>query len=124
MRVARTKSSRTTSMSPRSIARGTVLCGKYGIAEAAISGQFPDGSGSPLPPPRPPAAPPRDRGGGDQRPVPRRERLVDPLPEPPRRALAPGVRELQADLRGRVRVDEVDDAAPRGNGLGLVDPRA
>ena len=44
-----TKSSRTASMSPRSIARGTWLCGRYGIGEAEISGQLPSCRGSSMP---------------------------------------------------------------------------
>ena len=67
---ARTNSSRTRSMSARVISRGTWLCGKYGSGDA-----------------------------DDERPVPLGQRLVDPLPQQPRRALAAGVGELEADLR-------------------------
>ena len=36
-------------MSARSIAFGIWLCGKYGIADAEISGQVPSASGSSIP---------------------------------------------------------------------------
>ena len=49
IRAAWTNWSRTTSISRRSISRGTWLCGKYGSGEAEMAGQFPSGSGSSIP---------------------------------------------------------------------------
>ena len=42
------------------------------------------------------------------------QRLVDPFPHQLGRALTAGMTELHADLGGRVGVDEIDDAFPRG----------
>src|SRR3989454_427995 len=66
----------------------------------------------------------RDRRRGDQRPVAVGQRLVDPLPEASRRALAAGVGELERDPGQRVPVDKVHDALPGGQVLGLVHARA
>ena len=50
--------------------------------------------------------------GRDDRPVALGQRLVDAVPHQPGRALAPGMAELQAELRAGVGVDEIDDALP------------
>ncbi len=72
------------SMSARVISRGTWLCGKVG-----------------------------QRRRRDDRPAALRKRLVDALPHQLGRALAPGMAELQAELRRRIGVHEIDDALPR-----------
>ena len=66
----------------------------------------------------------RDRRGAEQRPVAVGERLVGLLPAALRRAFRSGVAELQRDLRGRVGVNEVDDARPGRDVLLAVHPRA
>ena len=66
----------------------------------------------------------RQRRRGQERPVALRQRLVDALPEPPRRAFPAGVGELERDARAGVPVDEVHDALPGVDVLGLVHPGA
>ena len=58
--------------------------------------------------------------GREQRPVARVQRLVLALPHHLGRALAPGMRELQADFGQAVFVNEVDDPLPRNHVLAFV----
>lgn len=55
---------------------------------------------------------------GDQRPISRLQRLIDP-PRDPGRTLTPGVTKLNADLGVSYAMDEIDQAAPLRR-LGVV----
>ncbi len=62
----------------------------------------------------------RDRRGRDQRPIAVFQGLVDALPHQTGRSLASDMRELDADLRRAVLVNEINDPTPCRRVLGLI----
>ena len=92
---ARTNSSRTLSMSARVISRGTWLLGDHA-----------------------------HRRRRHDRPVAGTQRRIHRLPAELRRALRPGMPELDGDLGVRLGVDEIDDALPGRFVLGRIEAGA